>query len=132
MLVQPQQAATVCELDLVLHTIGSSKRAQTLDPNQPPENSHEPLNLTLDLEYAHVSGCSPPALCLPKPPLVGIFITEYVGFGVFSWRQPGDAWSRPTSRTAAPTGTPQMGWPNFLPIEAGRARPIAYLSARCP
>jgi len=58
MLVQPQQAATVCELDLVPHTIGSSKRAQTLDPNQPPENSHEPLNLTLDLEYAHVSGRS--------------------------------------------------------------------------
>jgi hypothetical protein len=38
MLVQPQQAATVCELDLVPHDIGSSKRAQTLDPNQPPEN----------------------------------------------------------------------------------------------
>ena len=56
MLVQPQQAATVCELDPVQHTIGSSKRAQTLDPNQPPENSHEPLNLTLDLEHAHVSG----------------------------------------------------------------------------
>ena len=54
MLVQPQPAATVCELDLVLHTIGLSKRAQTLDPNQPPENSHEPLNLTLDLEYVHV------------------------------------------------------------------------------
>ena len=59
MLVQPQQAATVCELDLVPHTIGSSKRAQILDPNQPPENSHEPLNLTLDLEHAHVSGCLP-------------------------------------------------------------------------
>ena len=59
MLVQPQQAATVCELDLVLHTIGSSKRAQTLDPNQPPENSHGPLNLTLDLEHAYVSGHSP-------------------------------------------------------------------------
>src|SRR3954453_12176624 len=56
MLVQPQQAATVCELDPVQHTIGSSKRAQTLDPNQPPENSYDPLNLTLDLEYAHVSG----------------------------------------------------------------------------
>ena len=26
-----------------------------MDPNQRPENSHEPLNLTLDLEYAHVS-----------------------------------------------------------------------------
>ena len=55
MLVQPQQAATVCELDLVPHTIGSSKRAQTLDSNQSPENSHEPLNLTLDLKHAHVS-----------------------------------------------------------------------------
>ena len=58
MLVQPQQAATVCELDPVQHTIGSSKRAQTLDSNQPPENSYDPLNLTLDLEYAHVSGYS--------------------------------------------------------------------------
>jgi hypothetical protein len=38
MLVQPQQAATVCELDLVQHAIRSSKRAQTLDPNQRPEN----------------------------------------------------------------------------------------------
>ena len=58
MFVQPQQAATVCEFDLVQHTIRSSKRAQTLDPNQPPENSHEPLNLTLDLEYAPVNGRS--------------------------------------------------------------------------
>src|SRR3954447_19596987 len=58
MLVQPQQAATVCELDLVQHIIGSLDRAQTLDPNQPPENSHEPLNLTLDHEYAHVSSLS--------------------------------------------------------------------------
>src|SRR3954447_8249156 len=71
MLVQPQQAATVCELDLVPHTIGSSKRAQTLDPNQPSENSHEPLNLTLDLEYAHVSGRSGLAagrLFMPRSP----------------------------------------------------------------
>ena len=58
MLVQPQQAATVCEFELVQHAIRSWKRAQTLDPNQPPENSHEPLNLTLDLEYAHVSSHS--------------------------------------------------------------------------
>src|SRR3954454_15128616 len=65
MLVQPQQAATVCELDLVLHTIGSSKRAPTLDPNQRPENSHEPLNMTLDLEYAHVTSHSP---TLAAPP----------------------------------------------------------------
>ena len=46
MLVQPQQAATVWEFDLVPHTIGSLERAQTLDPNQRPENFHEPLNLT--------------------------------------------------------------------------------------
>jgi hypothetical protein len=56
MLVRLQQAATVCELDLVRHAIGSWKRAQTLDPNQPPENCHELLNLTLDREHAHVSG----------------------------------------------------------------------------
>src|SRR3954452_1225544 len=55
MLVQPQQAATVCEFDPVPHTIGSLERAQTLDPNPRPENSHGPLNLTLDLEHAHVS-----------------------------------------------------------------------------
>src|SRR4051794_39979877 len=77
MLVQPQQAATVCELDPVQHTIGSAKRAQTLDPNQPPENSYDPLNLTLDLEYAHVSGhsanyrngarrCGQALQCLPR------------------------------------------------------------------
>jgi len=38
MLVQPQQAATVCELDLVQTRLRSSKRALTLDPNQRPEN----------------------------------------------------------------------------------------------
>jgi len=38
MLVQQQQAATVCELDLVQHAIRSWKRAQTLDPNQRPED----------------------------------------------------------------------------------------------
>jgi hypothetical protein len=42
----------------VQHAIGSWKRAQTLDPNQRPENSLQPLNLTLDLEHAHVSGHS--------------------------------------------------------------------------
>jgi hypothetical protein len=60
--VQPQQAATVCELDLVQHTIRSSKRVQTLDPNQWSENSQEPLNLTLDLEYAYVSSHSSPSV----------------------------------------------------------------------
>jgi len=58
MLVQPQQAATVCEFDLVQDVIGSSERAQTLDPNPQPGSSHEPLNLTLDLEYAPVNGRS--------------------------------------------------------------------------
>jgi hypothetical protein len=38
MLVQPQQAAIVCELDLVQHAIRSWKRAQTLDSKQRPEN----------------------------------------------------------------------------------------------
>ena len=56
MLVQPQQAATVCELDLVQHAIRSWKRAQTLDSTNGRRTAYEPLNLTLDLEYAHVSG----------------------------------------------------------------------------
>ena len=38
MLVQPQKAATVCELDLVQHAIRSWKRAQTLDSKQRPES----------------------------------------------------------------------------------------------
>ena len=71
MLVQPQQAATVCEFDLVQHTIRSSKRAQTLDPNPQPGSSHEPLDLTLDLEYAHVSGHPPTlAACSDRQPVV--------------------------------------------------------------
>ena len=56
MLVQPQQAATVCEFDPVPHITGSLERAQTLDPNPQPGSSHEPLELTLDLEHAHVNG----------------------------------------------------------------------------
>ena len=40
------------------HAIGSWKRAQTLDPNQRRENCPSTLNLTLDLEHAHVSGYS--------------------------------------------------------------------------
>ena len=67
MLVQPQRAATVCELDLVQHAIRSWKRAQTLDSKQRPENCHEPLNLTLDCEYAHVSSHSPDASCVDGP-----------------------------------------------------------------
>jgi hypothetical protein len=38
MLVQPQQEATECELDLVEHAIRSWKRAQAWDPKQRPEN----------------------------------------------------------------------------------------------
>ena len=57
MLVQPQQVATVCELDLVQHAIGSEKRAQTLDPTS-TETTHEPLNPMLDFKHAHVSGPS--------------------------------------------------------------------------
>jgi hypothetical protein len=57
MLVQPQQAATVCALDLVQHAIRSCKRAQTLDPKTTTgELPMNPLNLTLDCERAHVSG----------------------------------------------------------------------------
>jgi len=42
MLVQPQPTATVCELDLVRHAIRSSRRAQTLDPNQRMGNCQWP------------------------------------------------------------------------------------------
>ena len=38
MLLPPQQAATVCELDLVRQAIRSWKRAQTLDSKQRPEH----------------------------------------------------------------------------------------------
>jgi hypothetical protein len=41
--VQPQQAATVFELDLVQHAIR-------------PYAGQLPVNLTLDFEHAHVSG----------------------------------------------------------------------------
>jgi hypothetical protein len=58
MLVQPQHAATVCELDLVQHAIGSTKRAQTLDPMPSTETAHEPLNPMLDFKHAHVNGHS--------------------------------------------------------------------------
>jgi hypothetical protein len=55
MWVQPRQAATVCEFDLVQLTIRSPKRAQ-LGFEATAGELHEPLNLTLDLEHAHVSG----------------------------------------------------------------------------
>jgi hypothetical protein len=55
-LVQPQQAATVCELDLVQHAIRSWKRAQTLDSKYHRRTAHEPVNLPLDCKHAHVSG----------------------------------------------------------------------------
>jgi hypothetical protein len=56
MLVQPQQAATVCELDLVRarHQVmetGSDLGSETTAGGLPMN----PWNLTLDLEHAHVS-----------------------------------------------------------------------------
>src|ERR1051326_7069923 len=54
MLVQPQPTATVCELDLVRQAIRSSRRAQTLDPNQRWGTAND-LNPTLDFKRAHVS-----------------------------------------------------------------------------
>ena len=57
MLVQPQPTATVCELDLVRHAIRSSRRAQTLDPNQRWGTAND-LNPTLDFKRAHVSSHS--------------------------------------------------------------------------
>jgi hypothetical protein len=58
MLVQPQQAATVCELDLMQHAIRSCKRAQPWIRNNDRRTPHEPLKLTLDCEHAHVNGRS--------------------------------------------------------------------------
>jgi hypothetical protein len=58
MLVQPQQAATVCELDLVQHASGHGNGLRPWIRNNDRRTAHEPLNLTLDLEHAHVSGHS--------------------------------------------------------------------------
>jgi len=57
MLVQPQQAATVCELDLVQTRHQVMETGSNLgSPTNSRRTAHEPLNLTLDLEHAHVSG----------------------------------------------------------------------------
>src|SRR6476660_4917607 len=106
MLVQPQQAATVCELDPVQHTIGSSKRAQTLDPNQPPENSHEPLKLTLDLEYAHVSGHRPDGVPRHTRPVaesrhIGGLMPSFSTYMKFAVTLPSSPFG-PARNTAAP------------------------------
>src|SRR6266568_8058899 len=62
MLVQPQQTATVCELDLVQHAIRSWKGPRPWIRNNGRRTVHEPLNLTLDVEHAHVNGhCGKPA-----------------------------------------------------------------------
>lgn len=55
MLVQPQQAATVCELDLVQHASGHGDGLRPWIRTNCRRTAHEPLNLTLDLEHAHVS-----------------------------------------------------------------------------
>jgi len=55
MLVQPQHAATVCELDLVRHASGQ-ETGSGLNPNtNSRRTAHEPLNPTLDFNHAHVS-----------------------------------------------------------------------------
>ena len=56
MLVQPQQAATVCELDLVQTRHQVMETGSDLGFETTTGELHEPLNLTLDLEHAHVSG----------------------------------------------------------------------------
>jgi len=58
MLVQPQHAATVCELDLVQLRHRVMETGSDLGSEPSPENSHEPINRPLDLEHAHVSGHS--------------------------------------------------------------------------
>jgi hypothetical protein len=59
MLVQLQQAATVCELDLVQvpHRVMETGSDLGSEPTtgEPP---HEPLNPTLDSDHAHVNGHS--------------------------------------------------------------------------
>jgi hypothetical protein len=67
MLVQPQQATTVCELDLVQRAIRSCKRAQALGSNNDGRTAHEPVNLTLDREHAHVTGHSQIRDHRPRP-----------------------------------------------------------------
>src|SRR5271167_3870832 len=58
MLVQPQQAATVCGLDLVQHASGHGNGLRPWIRTNGRRTAHEPLNLTLDFEHAHVSGHS--------------------------------------------------------------------------
>src|SRR6266567_9365381 len=50
------KTATVCELDLVQHAIRSWKGPRPWIRNNGRRTVHEPLNLTLDVEHAHVSG----------------------------------------------------------------------------
>src|SRR6266571_6658607 len=52
------KTATVCELDLVQHAIRSWKGPRPWIRNNGRRTVHEPLNLTLDVEHAHVSGQS--------------------------------------------------------------------------
>jgi hypothetical protein len=64
MLVRPQQAATVCELDLVQHAIGSWNGLRPWIRTNGRRTAHEPL--TLDFERAHVNGHSD----MPVEPLI--------------------------------------------------------------
>jgi hypothetical protein len=56
MLVQPQQAATVCELDLVRHAISHGNGLRPWIRANGRRTAHEPLNLILDFKHAHVNG----------------------------------------------------------------------------
>ena len=54
--MQPQHAATVCEIDLVRHASGQ-ETGSGLNPNtNSRRTANEPLNPTLDFKHAHVSG----------------------------------------------------------------------------
>jgi hypothetical protein len=54
--VQPQQTATVPELDRVQHDIGSWNGLRPWIRTNSRRTAHESLNLSLDCERAHVSG----------------------------------------------------------------------------
>jgi len=65
-LVQPQQAATVCELDLVQHACRSWNGLRLWIRTNGRRTANEPLNLTLDFEHAHLSGYSMTSSARPR------------------------------------------------------------------
>jgi hypothetical protein len=71
MLVQPQQAATVCEFDLVQHAIRLWQQAQPWIRINGQSTAHEPLNLTLDVEQLSFVSPNGLAEAVPLPSLTG-------------------------------------------------------------